>query len=248
MADDPYPRNLSFSSSYNFRDVGGYAGLDGRTVHWRRLFRSDALHRLKGADLETFEQLGVRTVIDLRRVFEVEQHGRVPEADGLAYHNLVIHHIDWESVPFVEDLPHDRWLADRYLNFIEDGREGIAAALGLIADPDAAPVVVHCMAGKDRTGVVCALTLSLLGVSDADIAEDYALTETAMASLTEYLLRINPDAVQDKYHMFECPQNAMLYFLADLRERHGSVEKYAREIGVTGEQVAAMRDHLLAPR
>ena len=248
MAADPYPRNLSFSSSYNFRDVGGYAGLDGRTVRWRRLFRSDALHRLKGADLETFEQLGVRTVIDLRRVFEVEQHGRVPEADGLAYHNLVIHHIDWESVPFAEDLPHDRWLADRYLNFIEDGREGIAAALGLIADPDAAPVVVHCMAGKDRTGVVCALTLSLLGVSDADIAEDYALTETAMASLTEYLLRINPDAVQDKYHMFECPQNAMLYFLADLRERHGSVEKYAREIGVTGEQVAAMRDHLLAPR
>jgi protein-tyrosine phosphatase len=247
VAADPYPRTLSFSSSYNFRDVGGYAGLDGRPVRWRRLFRSDALHRLRGADLETFQQLGVRTVIDLRRVFEIERHGRVPDADGLAYHNPVVHHVDWETIPFAVDIPHDRWLADRYLNFIEDGHEGLAAALGLIADPEAAPVVVHCMAGKDRTGVVCALTLSLLGVADGDIADDYALTERAMVSLTDYLARTNPDAVQDKYHMFECPQNAMLYFLTDLRERYGSVEKYVREIGVTAEQVAAMRDHLLEP-
>ena len=77
MAVDPYPRNLPFSSTYNFRDVGGYPGLDGRTVRWRRLFRADSLHRLEGADWESFAALGVRTVIDLRRPFEVEQHGRV---------------------------------------------------------------------------------------------------------------------------------------------------------------------------
>nr|BFE68375.1 hypothetical protein GCM10020092_016760 [Actinoplanes digitatis] len=135
MADD-YPRTLTFSSSYNFRDIGGYAGLDGRTVRWRRIFRADSLHRLRGDDLETFSELGVRTVIDLRRVFEVEAHGRVPEAEGLAYHNLVIEHVDWETV--APSLPHERWLADRYLNFAEDGRAGLAAALSLIADPDAA--------------------------------------------------------------------------------------------------------------
>ncbi|GID98130.1 tyrosine-protein phosphatase [Amorphoplanes digitatis] len=244
MADD-YPRTLTFSSSYNFRDIGGYAGLDGRTVRWRRIFRADSLHRLRGDDLETFSELGVRTVIDLRRVFEVEAHGRVPEAEGLAYHNLVIEHVDWETV--APSLPHERWLADRYLNFAEDGRAGLAAALSLIADPDAAPAVVHCMAGKDRTGVVCALTLSLLGVSDADIAADYALTEVAMASLTDYLMRSKPEMVQDKYHMFDCPQDAMLLFLSDLRDRHGSVEKYVREIGISAEQIAALRDHLLTP-
>ncbi|MFI7600851.1 tyrosine-protein phosphatase [Actinoplanes sp. NPDC049681] len=242
-----HPRNLTFSASYNFRDVGGYAGLDGRTVRWRRLFRSDSLHRLKGDDLARFGELGVRTVIDLRRLFEVEEHGRVPEAEGLAYHNLVLQHVDWETVPEPEGTAHDRWLADRYLNFLEDGHEGLAAALALIADPDAAPAVVHCMAGKDRTGVVCALTLSLLGVSDADIAADYALTEVAMASLTEYLTRTRPDMVQDKYHMFDCPEDAMLMFLSDLRDRYGSVEKYVREIGISAEQVAALRDHLLTP-
>jgi protein-tyrosine phosphatase len=240
-----FPRTLTFASTYNFRDVGGYAGLDGATVRWRRLFRSDSLHRLKGDDLQTFGDLGVRTVIDLRRTFEVERHGRVPDADGLAYHNLVIEHVDWESVPEPADVAHERWLADRYLNFAEDGRAGLAAALHLIADPVAAPVVVHCMAGKDRTGVVCALTLALLGVSDADIAADYALTEASMASLTEYLQRTSPDMVHDKYHMFDCPKDAMLMFLDDLRARHGSIEAYVREIGISAEQVAAMRDHLL---
>jgi protein-tyrosine phosphatase len=247
VAVDNHPRSLTFSTSYNFRDVGGYAGLDGRTVSWRRLFRADSLHRLKGADLEAFSALGVRTVIDLRRPFEVEEHGRVPHTEGLDYRNLVLEHVDWESVEHPADLPHERWLADRYLNFAEDGTAGLAAALGVIADPAAAPVVVHCMAGKDRTGVVCALTLSLLGVSDADIAQDYALTEVAMASLTAYLLKTKPELVQDKYHMFDCPQDAMLLFLNDLRERHGSVQEYVREIGISTGQLAALRNHLLTP-
>jgi protein-tyrosine phosphatase len=245
VAVDEHPRSLTFTTSYNFRDVGGYAGLDGRTVSWRRLFRADSLHRLKGADLEAFNALGVRTVIDLRRPFEVEEHGRVPHSDGLDYRNLVVEHVDWEMVDEPADLPHERWLADRYLNFAEDGRAGLAAALGVIADPAAGPVVVHCMAGKDRTGVVCALTLSLLGVSDADIARDYALTEVAMASLTAYLLKTKPAVVSGKYHMFDCPQDAMLLFLDDLRERHGSVEAYVREIGLTADQLATLREHLL---
>ena len=247
MAVDDHPRSLTFSASYNFRDVGGYTGLDGRTVSWRRLFRADSLHRLKGTDLAAFHDLGVRTVVDLRRPFEIERHGRVPHSDGLDYRNLVIEHVDWDSVEQPTGLPHERWLADRYLNFAEDGRAGLAAALGVIADPATAPVVVHCMAGKDRTGVVCALTLSLLGVSDAEIAQDYALTEVAMASLTAYLQQNKPEAVQDKYHIFDCPQEAMLLFLADLRERHGSVEGYVREIGVDAGQLASMREHLLTP-
>jgi protein-tyrosine phosphatase len=242
----PYARNLAFSSTYNFRDVGGYAGLGGRTVRWRRLFRSDSLHRIRGTDAEAFAELGVRTVIDLRRAEEITKHGRIPDYEGIDYRNNVIQHLDWETIEHRPDTAHPRWLADRYLNFAADGRAGLAASLAIIADPDRAPVVVHCMAGKDRTGVTLALVLSLLGVSDQVIAADYELTTTAMKPLTEYLMKANPEAVVDKMHMFDSPAEAMLLFLADLRALHGSVLGYVLDIGLDEQQVAAMRDHLLS--
>ncbi|GLY94542.1 tyrosine-protein phosphatase [Actinoplanes sp. NBRC 103695] len=248
MADLPYPRNVSFTSTYNFRDVGGYAGLDARPVRWRRLFRADALHRLiNGTDWETYAALGVRTVIDLRREFEVEKAGRIREYDGLVYKNLPLRHVDWDEVPHPEGIDHERWLADRYLNFAEDGTEALLGALSTIADPESAPVLVHCMAGKDRTGVTLALTLALLGVSDDDIAADYALTTTSMRGLVEYLRVSNPAAVEGNEHMFDSPEQAIRLFLRDLRALHGSVENYTREIGLTDKQVATLRDHLLEP-
>jgi protein tyrosine/serine phosphatase len=242
---DSYPRNLGFSATYNFRDVGGYIGLDGREVRWRRLFRSDALHRLGEADASAFAALGVRTVIDLRRPFEIEKYGRIADRHGLDYRNVVVDHVDWEEVEHPSDVDHERWLADRYLNFAEDGRDGLLGALRVIADPGRAPVIVHCMAGKDRTGTVCALTLALLGVSDGDIASDYALTTSAMKPLTDYLLEKNPEAVRGNEHMFDSPPGAMLTFLDDLRALHGSVEGFAREIGLTDAEIASMRTHLL---
>ncbi|MFC3991576.1 tyrosine-protein phosphatase [Actinoplanes siamensis] len=245
MVAESYSRNLRFSATYNFRDVGGYPGLDGRTVRWRRLFRADSLHRLGDDDAAAFTALGIRTVIDLRRPFEVERFGRVHERYGADYRNLVLEHIDWEEVEHPEGTVHERWLADRYLNFAEDGRAGILDSLRLIADPAAAPVVVHCMAGKDRTGTICALTLALLGVSDHDIATDYALTTAAMAPLTEYLLTTSPETIAGNEHMFDSPPAAMRLFLDDLRALHGSVEDYVREIGLTGAEIAAMRRHLL---
>jgi protein-tyrosine phosphatase len=240
-----YTRNLSFSTTFNFRDVGGYPGLDGRAVRWRRLFRSDALHGIGPADADAFRALGVRTVVDLRRGFEIERHGRVSDDHGVSYRHLPLLHLDWEEVAHEGDVPHERWLADRYRNFVEQGTAALAGTLSVIADADNAPVVVHCMAGKDRTGVALALTLALLGVSDADIAADYALTNEAMASLTAHLQASDPDMVDGKDHMYDSPAEAMLLFLADLREAYGSAEGYARGIGLAEAQIKALRTHLL---
>jgi protein tyrosine/serine phosphatase len=101
------------------------------------------------------------------------------------------------------------------------------------------------MAGKDRTGVVCALTLALLGVADDDITTDYALTTVAIEPMTRNLRERHPDLVDGKAHMFDSPAEAMQIFLDDLRARHGSVEQYARDIGLTEAQLTSMRGHLL---
>ncbi|MGK5443947.1 tyrosine-protein phosphatase [Micromonospora sp. URMC 105] len=229
---------------FNFRDVGGYPGHDGRTVRWGRLYRSDSPHRIDGADRDAFAALGVRTVIDLRRPSEVERDGRVPELDGLAYRHIHPEHVDWGENPYQHDTDLARYLADRYAALAETGAAGLAEAVGVIADESNAPVLVHCVAGKDRTGLVCGLTLAVLGVPDAEIATDYALSTEAAERFQAWFASTG--------HQFPpglppltTPAEAMTLFLTELRLRHGSVEGYLRHAGVTEEQLTALRTHLL---
>ncbi|MGC5021125.1 tyrosine-protein phosphatase [Micromonospora sp. DT47] len=237
-------RRIPFSAMFNFRDVGGYAGHDGRTVRWGRLYRSDSPHRIDGADREAFTALGVRTVIDLRRPSEVERDGRVPEQDGLAYRNIHPEHVDWGERPYQQgsDLP--RYLADRYADLADTGAGGLAEAVGLIADEANVPVLVHCVAGKDRTGIVCGLTLAVLGVADAEIATDYALSTEAAEQFQAWFTSTGRQ-IRPGLPPLTTPAEAMTLFLAELRQRHGSVEDYLRQAGVTDAQLAALRDHLL---
>lgn len=239
-------RTLPFTTAFNFRDCGGYLGHEGRTVRWRRLFRSDSLHRLHHGDTEAFAALGIRTVIDLRRPREVARDGRVPEYTGLAYRHIHPEHQDWDQIPYEEKLGVARFLANRYHDLAEQGAAGISTAVGVIADEAASPVVVHCVAGKDRTGVVCALTLSVLGVSDEDIAADYALSTEASARFTAFLRtrEVPVDRIPQPY--FSSPAEAMLLFLKELRERHGSAEGYLLAAGLTPEQLESLRAHLLS--
>ncbi|MEH1014543.1 tyrosine-protein phosphatase [Micromonospora sp. CPCC 206060] len=236
---NPYP----FTTLFNFRDVGGYATRDGRIVRWRRLYRSDSPHRLTGADAQAFAALGVRTVVDLRRPYEVTRDGRVPEFDGLAYRHIHPEHREWAESRYDGATDLARYLADRYRDLAETGARGLAGAVGVIAEPAAAPVVVHCVAGKDRTGLVCALTLAALGVADDDIVADYALTDEGMARYLASTIAgpdTNPLGVP-----LPCPPEAMALFLAELRHRHGSVEEYLMTGGLTADQLTGLRDHLL---
>ncbi|MEU5939374.1 tyrosine-protein phosphatase [Micromonospora sp. NPDC047548] len=237
-------RRTPFSVMFNFRDVGGYRGHDGRTVRWGRLYRSDSPHRIDGTDREAFAALDVRTVVDLRRPSEVERDGRVPELDGLAYRNIHPEHVDWGENPYRPATDLARYLADRYADLAETGAAGLAEAVGLIADEANAPVLVHCVAGKDRTGLVCGLTLAVLGVSDAEIAADYALS-TEAAERFQAWFESTGKQIQPGLPPLTTPAEAMTLFLAELRQRHGSVEAYLRHAGLTDAQLAALRTHLL---
>ncbi|HEY0699759.1 MAG TPA: tyrosine-protein phosphatase [Micromonospora sp.] len=240
----PGRRTGPLSSLFNFRDVGGLSALDGRTVRAGRLYRSDSLHRLS-ADCEAFRALGVRTVIDLRRPTEVERDGRVPDRPGLTYRHIHPEHRDWAETPYDDRTDLAVFLAERYLELAETGVAGVTTALGIIAEAEHAPVVVHCVAGKDRTGIVCGLTLSLLGVDDADIAADYALSTAASARFTAWLRENMPDAVPPPRPFLASPAEAMTLFLAGLRDRYGSVERYLLDGGLSAEQLAELRRHLL---
>lgn len=246
LRDHPPSREYSFSQVFNFRDVGGLTGLDGRTLRWRRLFRSDSLHGLCADDQEAFTALGIRTVLDLRRPYEVERDGRVPDWNSVVWRHIHPEHREWHETPYQDGQDLARYLADRYLDMAEEGAAGLAAAVDLIADERAAPLVVHCVAGKDRTGVVCALTLALLGVSDVDIAADYALSTARGERYHAWLASTFPDQVAPPTRWHRAPAEAMLLFLTDLRARHGTVAGYLTGAGLAPDRIPALRAHMLA--
>jgi protein-tyrosine phosphatase len=239
-------RSPTFSTVFNFRDLGGLPTTGGQTVLCGRVYRSDSLHRLSAQDGRQLAELGVRTVIDLRRPNEIERDGRVPAELGLAYHNIYPVHREWNPALYDETAGPHRYLADRYLDMAEEGRDGLGAALRMIADPRRAPLVMHCFAGKDRTGVLAALTLSLLGVADRDIAGEYALSEAGQVGLATRV-RAEPWLAHDiPMHFKVCPPDAMRLFLTELAGRYGSVRAYTVAAGVTDEHVASLRAHLLS--
>jgi protein-tyrosine phosphatase len=237
-------REYQFSRVFNFRDLGGYPGQDGRLVRWRRLFRSDSLSSLTDDDRTAFEALAIRTVVDLRRPYELAQYGRVPEWDGLSYRHMPPEHREWGHNPYQDGADPIRYLADRYRDMAEEGAAELAAAVGVLADERAAPAVVHCVAGKDRTGVLIALTLAVLGVADAEIDADYAMSTVGNQRYVAWAqANGRPELIMRPW--FYSPPGTMALFLSELRTRHGSVERYLTTAGLDPAQLTALRAHLL---
>ena len=243
-------RHLALESIFNFRDLGGYETSDGRAVRWRRVYRADGVHRLGGDDLERVRALGIRTVLDLRTDGEVEARGRFPvDAHPVAYHHLPLLEATWDPRTLNADTPAARFLADRYLDMLVEGAAAIAAALHLLGDAGSYPLLFHCAAGKDRTGVLAATVLSLLGVADDDIARDYALSREGMGRMTTWLEENAPEAVDamaDQPAAFlSAPPAAMRLFLDSMRSRHGSMQDYAEAIGIAEDLLHRVRENLL---
>jgi protein-tyrosine phosphatase len=241
-------RHIGFDRLHNFRDVGGYSTSDGRAVQWRRLYRSDGLGKLAGADLAKFHTLGVKTVIDLRYPEEIARRGRVPDYPGLVYHNLSIEHRPYKQATIAPDVEPVRFLADRNAEVLADGVVELAQALAAIASAESAPVVIHCAAGKDRTGLLAALVLALVGVDDEDIIADYALTELAADKfIADWQARpTNPPITWPAYG--HAPAEAMRRTLKELAATHGSAHDYARDrLGADDALLAALRARLLDP-
>lgn len=240
-------RHIAFELLHNFRDLGGYRTDDGHTVRWGRLYRSDSLAKLRGDDWDRFLGLGIRTVIDLRYPWEIEAKGRVPAADGLAYHNLSVEHRTYDQAEIDPDTDPWRFLADRYAEVALDGAEELRQALETIASEDA-PQVFHCASGKDRTGLLAGLVLALIGVSDDDIAADFALTELATERLIADWKAVNPARTLKWPGYGRAPEEVIRLFLSDLTATYGSAHAYAaKHLGADASLIARLRSRLLIP-
>jgi protein-tyrosine phosphatase len=239
-------RHIAFERLHNFRDLGGYRTADGHTLRWGRVYRADSLAKLRGPDWDRFRQLGIRTVIDLRYPWEIADRGRAPDDGRLAYHNLSIEHRPYDQPSIPADVDPWRFLADRYAEVAEDGVKELRQALEVIAGEQAAPVVFHCASGKDRTGLLAALVLTLVGVAEEDVLADFALTELATERLVADWTAAHDGMAPQWAAYGRAPAEILRLFLADLSERYGSVHGYAEQrLGVDAQLVAALRRQLI---
>jgi protein-tyrosine phosphatase len=178
MSNSP-ARHLNLQGASNFRDLGGYAAGDGRTVRWRQIFRSNHLGHVTEADVEILRGLGVKSAFDFRGLEERE--AAVCGVKEIAVHSLPIEPTVVAALRArlaggsLSSADAQEIMRDSYRSYVRHNTHSFRALFAHLLE-DRAPLVIHCTAGKDRTGFACALILHALGVPGDVIAEDYLLT------------------------------------------------------------------------
>lgn len=239
------PQFIPTENVFNLRDVGGWNGLGGKKVRTGQVFRSDNYGQATEADIDqVVNHLGIKHVIDLRRAEEWDESGRFPDVDGVEFHHFEMLHIKWENIgmrtsSFTEEAELVEFLRHRYTGMMESGYRSVRDTLEVIASGEQA--VFHCMAGKDRTGIVAAVLLSILGVDDEDIAADYALTSFGSARWRAW--RDEHYGKPEIEGGLDTPAEAMRQTIKEINARFGSMERYAEAIGFKGADT--LRDQLL---
>ncbi|MBV8853931.1 MAG: tyrosine-protein phosphatase [Sinobacteraceae bacterium] len=230
----------AFPALLNLRDLGGHPTRDGGITRWRSLLRSDDLAQLTPQGVAALLAYGIRTVIDLRWAEERELAPTpiIAAAPRIHYVHLSLltdTPAQWREL--CGECSKEQWKC----MVLERGQPQLAAVLRAIVAAAPGPLLFHCVAGKDRTGLLAALLLSLADVEPAAIAADYALS-TAMLS-TPYLQRY-PDA--DPAELLEavrCPPQGVYNMLSWLRQR-GGTSAWLQSIGLTAPQVEQLRARL----
>lgn len=249
-------RVLCWEACFNVRDVGGYEIPSGGRTRWRSFVRADNLVRLTPAGRASLVAYGVRTVIDLRAPFErrIDPSPFAPAGAGageVAYlHRPLLDRegADANVAAAVDAAPS---VDAMYSLILERCRTQIGAAIRAVAVAPEGGVLVCCHAGKDRTGLIVALVLAVVGVPHATIAKDYALSERCLQPLYEAQLQREGDAEkratlerQLRSPLNEAHARTMLTLLARLDEHHGGASAYLRDAGVGSSELGRLRARL----
>ena len=249
---DPTERTLAVGGLVNVRDLGGLPTIDGMRVARQRIIRSDNLVGLDDAGVEAMlADLGIRLIIDLRTARECEREGGPPRA--LEQVRYVNRPLEPQGAITDEDVAAGKAtnLLDDYSAHLRISGRVLLECFEMLTAPGALPAVVHCTAGKDRTGIFVALLLDLLGVEHEAIVADYAATAPNMGVIldriraSEHFREIG--LASAPAWVFEAPPETMRAFLRRVDEEYGGAAGWARGLGMPEEAVAALRSALLEP-
>ncbi|MBI1350337.1 MAG: protein-tyrosine-phosphatase [Actinomycetales bacterium] len=238
-------RKVDLGGIYNVRDLGGFPGTDGRRVRRGMLFRSSSLHRLGDAD--AWREFGARCVVDLRYDRERDAFPLPDFITNDTHAPLLPNH--WRSDAEAKKGKPETFLSGVFQDMLELGGPSVREILHALADADSYPAVFFCMAGKDRTGVLAAILLSLLGVSEADIVADFELSGSEVIALVDHLrsredFEDHPMMNQPVEHL-RAPRGAMELFLAEVDVKYGGLPGYVRSLNVDEATVETLRELLL---
>ena len=249
MIKDYSERHFAFEGCFNFRDIGGYLTKEGKKIKKGIYFRTGRQDRMSEKDLAELKNLKISTQIDLRKPEEILDQGKGPLENMGA---------DYINIPIIPDGGSDqlsRLVGDtgisgrRYLGYLEFGPESWLKIFEILANKDSLPVVLHCTAGKDRTGVSTAFLLSVLGVDRDLIEADYKLTNLDTERQADFIENSGgfPEGVDKETMILAAgvPEDAMTVFLDGVESRWGSVLGYLEEIGITKNQMNVIRDNFL---
>jgi protein-tyrosine phosphatase len=249
-------RHVLLEGCLNLRDLGGYETADGRRVRFGCVFRSDELHALTDADLEAVGRLGIRVVFDLRNVDERDARpNRLPPGVEVLERATPSTGGDTRTTEqqiMRGELPlaDDEFFSGVYIRLLDALAPELRSILERAVDARDRPLLFHCAAGKDRTGITAAVLLGVLGVPDEVILDDYELTSTyftprRMDALAPAMSEhgVTEDQLRP---LLEARRPVLTAMLAHLHERWGGFDAYAREhLGVEPDLVARLRGELL---
>lgn len=247
-------RELPLESGVNFRDLGGYRTADGRAVRWGRVYRAGSLAELTDEDEAYLARLGLRLSCDLRSPEEVAAHPDRLPSEAETRHTAIAAEVG--RVRRVVTLFRKRHriqelLQDVYTIMLDQNGPVFAGIIRAAADPANLPLVIHCTAGKDRTGLAAALLLLALGVPEQTVIADYTLSNRAFDVLAG---RMRPE--MERLYAFGFGEMQVRPFLlaeartlagalAHLRRRYGSVEWYLLRAGLEEATLDRLRETLL---
>lgn len=236
-------RVLDWDGCVNVRDLGGHPTEDGAKTRFGGIVRADSVRQLSDEGWAAAVEYGIRTVVDLRFHSELE-------ADPPAELPVDVVHVSllgdedpqhWRHIDAISEAAENEVASKRavYLEWLELFQPEFRRALAAVAEAPDGGILVHCLAGKDRTGLVVALLLRLAGVGYDEIGRDFTASEQNLRAATERWIAEAPDEQERarRRRSGSAPKEAMVEVLIELERRYGSVRGYLIAAGVTPEQL-----------